>query len=132
VKSNNETTMAYRVQSMSIKKEKKMSEENQKKSKIVILAFIFSIAALFLSIQERYSTENAAITSINRMITDRVVPQIKRSGNYENTRTIYDLKHVSVTLAQIKETSESPEVQTLVDQIQKQIEDLSVKLFVNE
>lgn len=106
--------------------------ENQKKSKIVILALIFSIVALFLSIQERYSTENAAITSINRMITDRVVPQMKRSGSNDNVRTIYDLKHVSVTLAQIKETSESPEVQTIVDQIQKQIEDLSVKLFVNE
>ena len=85
-----------------------------------------------MSVQEKYSTENASIKSINRMITDKVVPQMKRSGVNDNTRTIYDLKHVSVTLAEIKETSSSPEVQTLVDQIQKQIEDLSVKLFVNE
>lgn len=106
--------------------------DTPKRSKLSFLALILSVVALFLSIQERYSTKNAAITTINRMITDKVVPEMKRSGSNDNIRTIYDLKHVSVTLDQIKETSESTEVKSIVDQIQLQIETLSVKLFVKE
>lgn len=106
--------------------------DTQKKSKLPLLAVILSVVALFFSLQERFSTENAVVTTINRMITDKVIPEMKRSGSNDNIRTIYDLKHVSVALDLIKETSQSPEVKSLVDQIQLQIENLSVKLFVNE
>jgi hypothetical protein len=106
--------------------------DTPKKSKLPLLALVLSAAALFFALQERFSTENAVITTINRMITDKVIPEMKRSGSNDNIRIIYDLKHVSVTLDQIKETSQSPEVKSLVDQIQLQIENLSVKLFVNE
>ena len=106
--------------------------EKQKKSKLALLAVILSAVALFLAVQERFSTENAAITSINRMITDRVVPRMAETGKNDNIRTIYELKHMMLTLDQIKETSMSPDVKTLIDQVKLQVEDLSVKLFVNE
>ncbi len=106
--------------------------EKVKKSKTTTLALVIAIVALFLSVQERFSTENASVKTINRMITDKVVPEMKRSGHSDTVRSIYDLKHIVVTLEQVKETSRNPEVKTMVDQLQKQIEDLSVKIFVHE
>ncbi len=107
-------------------------QPKEKRSRVAGLALFLAIIALFLSIQEKLSSENASIKAINQMIANTVVPRMKSSNHNDIVRTIYDLKHMSVTLEQIKETSRNEEIKAMVDQLKKQIEDLSVKLFVHK
>ncbi len=104
----------------------------KKRSWVASLALLLAIIALFLSVQEKFSSENASIRAINQMIADTVVPGMKSYNHNDVVRTIYDLKHIMVTLEEIKETSRNEEIKTMVDQLRKQIEDLSVKLFVHK
>ncbi len=96
------------------------------------LALALAIIALFLSLQERFSTEDEAIEAINQMISETLMPGVKKATERDVIGHIYDLKRVMVTLEEIKETSENPEVQAMVDQLRKDIETLNVKLFVHE
>ncbi len=107
-------------------------QPQKKRSWVASLALLLAIIALFLSVQEKFSSENASIRTINQMIANTVVPSMKSSNHNDIVRTIYDLKHIVVTLEQIKETSKNEEIKAMVDQLRKQIEDLSVKLFVHK
>ena len=110
-----------------------MTEEKTGNSRWMLrLALILAIIALFLSLQERFSTEDDAIEAINQMISEILVPGVKKATERDVIGQIYDLKRVVVTLEEIKETSENPEVQAMVDQLRKDIEELNVKLFVHE
>ncbi|MBU2490837.1 MAG: hypothetical protein KKA60_15745 [Proteobacteria bacterium] len=104
----------------------------KKGNKIAWLALLVALVALFLVLSQDRGVEKASVESINRMVTDTVVPEMKRSRERDLVNAIYDLKHVQVTLEQIKETSDNEEIQVMVDQIKKQVEELSVKLFVHE
>lgn len=114
----------------------KEREEKEKfkpgKSKIAIIALIFAILAFVLSVQERMFSKSKSLKSINSMLSNVVVPEIKKSKHIDTVKTIYELKHIMITLEQLKETSESPEIKMQVDQLMKQIEDLSVKAFIHE
>ncbi len=79
-----------------------------------------------------HSSKINAITSINEMITDKVVPQMARATERDVIGHIYDLKRTMVTLEEIKETTANEDVKAMVDKIRKDIEELNVKLFVHE
>ncbi len=96
------------------------------------LALLLALAALLLSLLPGRAVEKASVTSINRMITDTVVPEMKRSRERDLTSAIYDLKRVEVTLEEIKEITDNEEIKIMVDKMKKEVEELSVKLFVHE
>lgn len=97
-----------------------------------VLTFLIAVAALFFALSERFAPDSQAIGGMNQMITDQVVPEMKRSRERDLIDSLYELKHISVTLEKLKESSKNPEVKAQVDQLRKQIEDLSVKMFVHE
>ncbi len=97
-----------------------------------LLTFFMVVLALYFSVMARFSSKNESIKSINRVITDTIVPEMKRSGSSDTMRAVYDLKHILLTLDRIKESSKNEEIKTMVEQLKKQIEELSVKIFVHE
>ncbi|MEW5734628.1 MAG: hypothetical protein AB1921_07220 [Thermodesulfobacteriota bacterium] len=107
-------------------------QRSRRSGGLAFLAFLMAAAALFFALSERFSPKEEAITSINQMITNSVVPEMKRSRERDVLDSLYELKQVSIVLEKLKETSRNPEVKAQVDQIRKQIEDLSVKMFVHE
>lgn len=103
-----------------------------KRSKVAYLALLIAILALFFALSGRMSSDRAAISSMNQMVTDSVVPEMRRSRRIDLVNMVYDLKGVSVTLEKIKETSNNEEIRAMVDKLRKDIEDLSVKIYVYE
>ena len=106
--------------------------EEKKRSTMVALALIISVVALFLTVQDRLSSKRFAVETINNLLTETVIPATERGQHEDMVRTLYDLKHVVTTLEQIKEASQNEEVGAMVDTIKKQVEALSVKIFVHE
>ncbi len=97
-----------------------------------MLALLVALVALFLAWQAQSPTESASISSINEMMTSKVVPQMERAAERDVVGHIYDLKRVMVTLEEIKETTTNEDVKAMVDKLRKDIEELNVKLFVHE
>ena len=96
------------------------------------ITLAIAIIALLLALQQKLSSDRNAIKSINQTITNTVLPQVKKSSNRDMVDTVYELKEVMITLEKIKETSTNPEVKSRIDQLQKDIQELSVKIIVHE
>ncbi len=101
-------------------------------SRIGILALLVALIALFLVLHDRWSSRDDAMDVINQMITDTVVPGVKKASEHDVIGHIYDLKRVIVTLEEVKETSTNQEIKAMVDKLRKEIEELNVKLLVHE
>jgi hypothetical protein len=108
-----------------------MTEKN-KFSRVSLLALVLSIFALLFAVQEKIFSDNKAMKSINSTISNVIVPEMNKMKDLANVDTIYELKLVMVTLEKLRETSESDEIKMQVEQIMKQIEDLSIKALVHE
>lgn len=104
----------------------------RKGSRAGIIALIIAVIALVIALQEKFSSRYDALDSINQMITDTLVPGVKKATERDVIGHIYDLKRVMVTLEEIKEASENEDVKAMVDKLRKDIEELNVKLFVHE
>ncbi|MBI5846132.1 MAG: hypothetical protein HZB23_15855 [Deltaproteobacteria bacterium] len=96
------------------------------------LAVVLAAIAVFLSFSDKMSTKNDSLVSINRMMTDSVVPEMKRAREKDMVDAVYDLKHVSVTLEKLRDTSRNPEVKTMIEKLRKDVEEISVKIYVHE
>lgn len=96
------------------------------------LALALAAIAVFLSFSDKMSTKNDSLVSINRMMTDSVVPEMKRAREKDMVDAVYDLKHVSVTLEKLRDTSRNPEVKTMIEKLRKDVEEISVKIYVHE
>ena len=101
-------------------------------SRIAVIALIIAVCALIITVQEKMFSKSKSMQSINSMLSNVVVPEINKSKHIDTIRTIYELKHMMITLEQLKETTESQEIKMQVDQLLKQVEDLSVKAFIHD
>lgn len=104
----------------------------QKKSFRGIFTLIIAILALLFSLQEKFSSKNASLNTMNQMITDKLVPNVKQTSERDLVGHIYDMKRMMVTLEEIKETSKSEEIRTMITKLQRDIEEINIKLFVLE
>ncbi len=100
---------------------------------LALLALVISSICLFLLLSDRFlGTKNDSLASLNGMMTDKVVPEMKRARELEVVNEVYELKHISVTLQKIRDTTKNEEVKTMIEKLRKDIEDISVKIYVHE
>jgi hypothetical protein len=96
------------------------------------LALIIALIALVLVIQERMSSTESAVQSVNQTVTNTVVPQLKKATDRDTVNSIYELKRMVITLDEIKETSDNEEVRAMIDKMKMDLDELGVKLLVHE
>ena len=103
-----------------------------KSSWSAMIALLIALVALFLSIQGRMSSSRNAVQSVNQTMTNTVVPQLKKATDRATVNSVYEIKHMVITLDEMKETSENEELRTLIDRIKIDLEELGVKILVHE
>ncbi len=106
-------------------------ENKIKFSKLSLIALVFSIFALIFTVQEKIFSDKKVMKSINGTISNVIVPEMKKTKDLATVQTIYELKQIIVTLEKLRETTDSDEIKMQVEQIMKQIEDLSIKAFIH-
>jgi len=113
-------------------KEDGMSDKNRKGSWSAKLALLLAAVALVLVIQEKLSPTENAVRSINQTVTNTVTPQLKKVADRATVNSVFEMKRMMVTLDEIKENSENPEIKARIDQLKLDMEELAVKIMVHE
>jgi hypothetical protein len=96
------------------------------------LALLTALAALGLAFESRFSSGRAATEEMSRTVSTQVLPGLKRADERAAVNAVFELKRMVVTLDEIRETTDSPEVKQKIDALKPQIEELAVKVLVSE
>ncbi len=96
------------------------------------LALLFATIALVLAIQGRFASTHRAVKSVNKTVTRTVVPDLKKANERAMLNSLYELKRISVSLDEIRETSTNEEIKSRIDQLKMDIDELAVKILVHE
>ena len=120
-------------------REDKDMEENESKTRerkgsawTGRLALIIALAALVLALQEKFMGPQTALQALNQTVTRTLAPELKKAANRDAVNTVYELKRMTVTLDEIRDTNANPEVRAKIDKLKIELQDLSVKLLVAE
>ena len=120
-----------------VKGDKEMAKEKGKgaggSSVPAWIALIAALLALSLVVHEKLSsTDREAVLSISETVSGKVMPGLKSAEERAAVNSVYELKRMTVTLDEIRETSTDEEVKAGIDKLKRDIEELSVKILVHE